>query len=81
LNEKSNLGNNFAKAWRSGNLWQENEWRFLSQDNSHIHGFMGVGTWSEYCVFPETHVIKLDNKPTHVESGMGSVLSTGMFVT
>ena len=42
---------------------------------------MGLGTWSQYCVFPETHLIKLDNPPTHVESGMGSVLSTGMFVT
>lgn len=42
---------------------------------------MGLGTWSQYCIFPETHLIKLDSAPTHIESGMGSVLSTGMFVT
>jgi threonine dehydrogenase-like Zn-dependent dehydrogenase len=42
---------------------------------------MGLGTWSEYCVFPETHLIKLESEPDHIDSGIGSVLSTGMFVT
>lgn len=42
---------------------------------------MGLGTWSQYCVFPETHLVKLDSQPDHVDSGIGSVLATGMFVT
>jgi len=42
---------------------------------------MGLGTWSQFCVFPETHLVKLDGAPDHVDSGIGSVLATGMFVT
>ena len=42
---------------------------------------MGLGTWSQHCVFPETHLVKLDSEPTHIESGIGSVLCSGMFVT
>jgi len=42
---------------------------------------MGLGTWSELSVFPETHLVKLESEPDHIDSGIGSVLSTGMFIT
>jgi threonine dehydrogenase-like Zn-dependent dehydrogenase len=41
---------------------------------------MGLGTWAEHVVVPETHLVKLETEPDHIDAGIGSVLATGMFV-
>lgn len=73
---KSNIGDDYSKTWRDGSLWTPKSYR--TESGEELSGFMGVGTWSEYVVIPETHVIKLESEPDHVDSGIGSVLATGM---
>lgn len=73
---KSNIGDDYSRAWREGSLWAPRSYR--TESGEALSGLMGVGTWSEYVVIPETHVVKLESQPDHIDSGIGSVLATGM---
>jgi S-(hydroxymethyl)glutathione dehydrogenase/alcohol dehydrogenase len=81
-NQKSNIGDDFAKSWRDGSLWTKGSHlkAYQQEGGDSLAGFMGLGTWAQHIVVPETHLVKLESEPDHIDSGIGSVLATGMFV-
>ena len=78
LTGKSNISNDHAKIFAKGKLWSISPHLDAYSEDRSIHGFRGLGTWSQYAVFPASNLIKLDHEPTLEDSGLGSVLATGL---
>lgn len=78
LSGKTNVCDEHAKIISKGKLWSISPHLNAYSDDKSISGFRGLGTWSQYAVFPVSNLIKLDHEPTVADSGLGSVLSTGL---
>ena len=79
--KKSNIPDGIARKMRAGTLWRDQQHLKAYTGEKELAGFMGLGTWSQYAVFPEGHLLKINEEPSPMNAGLGSLVGPALAAT